>query len=507
MLSCIACKADKIYKQLKGHAIIYIGGKGKNNINNNNNDNNNNNINNKKEIFSKSQTDIDLKYAALDFVIKFQSGIRQDVFEYLCQECPTMFIERFDDLEGIFNESAKTATPDSAVKDLFKILFTSGHHLSFDNPPNLKLIDSLWLQSILDIWKKECSKDNGHRQLIEQYVTELCQDAETLCQDLSIDNVYERETAVKLLSSFLNQVKIYKSDILSEYVTSVEKLKWNVRDSKADMVQKLFDNQGAEDWRRLWGCISKFFMLTHFELNSVQYSYFSKKLESSEDKHWVDMPDDEFFSLSYRKTLSKLEGDYDAKFLEILRDQHAFDVYSWFIKYAALNISWKILRQNDGLSEDVEMMLVMLRLAYLDVNKTSQEQELLCYSLSMFLCSLSEKLLRLFNFYLTKDKNFENATLGDLLNANRKKLADAFGVDHLRTLSYFLTGTPGIKLGRNYRNCLVHWSAGMEPGEMTPILASSMLWLFTDILNSVLIYFERLPSGEQVCFLKCTNDQ
>ena len=78
-----------------------------------------------------------------------------------------------------------------------------------------------------------------------------------------------------------------------------------------------------------------------------------------------------------------------------------------------------------------------------------------------------------------------------MLNANRKKLADAFGVDHVRTLAYFLTGTQGIKLGRNYRNSLVHWSAGMEPGDMTPILASSMLWMFTDILNSVLIYFDK----------------
>lgn len=496
LLICIACKADKIYKQLKGNAIIYIGGKNKNKNNNknnnNNNDNNNNNINNKKEIFSKSQTDIDLKYAALDFVIKFQCGIRHDVFEYLCQECPSMIIERFDDLDGIFNESAKTA----ANKDLFKILFTSGHHLSFD-PPNLKLIDSLWLQAVLDIWKKEYSKDNGHRQLIEQYTAELRRDAETRCKDLSIYNVYDIETAVKSLSSFLYEIKTYKSDVLSESETTVEKLKRQVLARKADIVQKVFVHLGAEDWRRSQGCMSKLLLLTHFDRNSVQYSYLSKKLESPEDKPYADMTDDEFFTLEYRKILSKLEADQDAKFLEILRDRTASDVYSRLVEHAALYISSNISKQNDGLAEDVEMMLVMLRLAYRDVSKTSQEQEIFCYNLSMFLCSLSEKLLRLFNFYLTKDKNFENATLGDLLNANRKKLADAFGVDHLRTLAYFLTGTPGIKLGRNYRNSLVHWSAGMEPGDMTPLLASSMLWLFTDILNSVVIYFGNIQQGER----------
>ena len=463
-------KSANVYKQLLGKdsAIKYING-------------------HKEDIFSESQTDCYLKYETLDSIIDFQNAIHKDVFKYLCQECPSMVIEWFDDLKGIFDKSYKNAEEE----DLFTILFPSGHFLSGDNPSDQKLIDSLWLQAVLDIWKKEYSKDNGHRQLIEQYTAELRRDAETRCKDLSIYNVYDTETAVKSLSSFLNEIKIYKSDVLSESETTVEKLKRQVLDSKADVVQKVFVHLGAEDWRRSRGCMSKLLLLTHFDRNSVQYSYLSKKLESPEDKPYADMPDDEFFTLEYRKILSKLEADQDAKFLEILRDRTAFDVYSRLVEYAALYISWKISKQNDGLAEDVEMMLVMLRLAYRDVSKTSQEQEIFCYSLSMFLCSLSEKLLRLFNFYLTKDKNFENATLGDLLNANRKKLADAFGVDHVRTLAYFLTGTQGIKLGRNYRNSLVHWSAGMEPGDMTPILASSMLWMFTDILNSVLIYFDK----------------
>ena len=442
----------------------------------------------KEDIFSEAQTDCDLKYAALDSIIDFQGGIKKCVFTYLCQECPFMIIERFDNLKGIFDQSVKTDKPE---EDLFSILFHSVLHLPGDVPSDQKLIDSLLFQTVLDIWKNEYSKNNRHRQLIDQYIGELCSYAELLCSNLSKDNVYERENAVKSLSSFLNQVKIYKSDVLSEYVTKVERLKRAILVGKADLVQKFFVHVGAEDWRCLQGCKPKLFLLTHFELNSVQYSFLSKKLESLEDKPYNDMPDDEFFTLECRKRLSNLEADQDAEFLEILRDRRAFEVYSWLVKYAALYISSKISKQNDGLVVDVEMMLVMLRLAYRDFNKNSQEQEIFCYSLSMFLCSISEKILRLFNFYLTKGKDSENATLGDLLNEGQKELVKVLGIDHIRTLAYFLIGTTGIKLGRNYRNSLVHWSSGLVPSDMSPVFASSMLWMFTDILNSVSIYFDK----------------
>lgn len=467
LLKGIADQAASVYKQWKGPAIKYING-------------------HKEEIFSKSKTDSDLKYAALDFAVEFQSGIFQDVFEYLCQECSSMIIERFDDLEGIFKKSAKAGASD-ANKDLFIILFPCGHHLPCDCPSGPKLIRSMWLPAVLNIWKREYSKNNGHRLFIEHYIADIFLDAESLFYKLSKFNVYERETALKALSSFLNEIKNYKSDVLSEYVTEVEKLKRRLLDAKADIVQKIIVDLGAEYWRCTQGRKSRLYMLTHYDNNR---SHLSKGMESPHDQTWADMPEEEFFCLDYRETLSNLEGGQAAQFLAILRDQPAFDNYSRLVKEAVKYISCKMSKQEAGLAEDINMMLAMLSLAYRNINKTSQEQEIFCYSLSIFLCSLSEKVLRLFNYYLTKDPDSENATLGDLLNVNKKELADALGIDHIRTLAYFLTGTPGIKLGRNYRNSLVHWSAGMVPGEMTPIFASSMLWLFTDILNSVSIYFD-----------------
>lgn len=251
LLKGIADKASDIYKQGKRDAINYL------------NDHTD-------EIFQDSQSDCDLRNAALDSIIELQGAIHKEVFKYLCQKRPSMIIERFDDLERVFDKAENS--------DLFTTLFPSGHYFPGDNQSGQKLIDSLWLQSVLDIWKKEYSKNTGRRWLIENYISELSQDAESLCDELSEWNVYEAETAVKSLCSFLKEIKSHKSDDLSEDITAVEKLEIKIRDDKVTFVQHLFDNLGAKKWRNTSDSKSKLLMLTHYHVDPGKYkSHLSKK--------------------------------------------------------------------------------------------------------------------------------------------------------------------------------------------------------------------------------------
>mgnify|MGYP003470544743 CR=1 FL=1 len=57
-------------------------------------------------------------------------------------------------------------------------------------------------------------------------------------------------------------------------------------------------------------------------------------------------------------------------------------------------------------------------------------------------------------------------------------------------LAYFLIRIPETNIGKNYRNRLAHWADGMTPEDMDPALTSGLLWIFTDVLNSVFLYFE-----------------
>lgn len=62
-------------------------------------------------------------------------------------------------------------------------------------------------------------------------------------------------------------------------------------------------------------------------------------------------------------------------------------------------------------------------------------------------------------------------------------------MDHRKGLAYFLSSVRGMKDCRSYRNKLAHWLSVLTPKSMKPDLALRLIWLFTDVLNSVYLYF------------------
>ena len=65
------------------------------------------------------------------------------------------------------------------------------------------------------------------------------------------------------------------------------------------------------------------------------------------------------------------------------------------------------------------------------------------------------------------------------------------GKAHLLSLGYFLIKTSETKIGLNCRNDLAHWSPRMKLEQMNPYSTSELLWLFTDVLNTVFLYIEK----------------
>lgn len=181
------------------------------------------------------------------------------------------------------------------------------------------------------------------------------------------------------------------------------------------------------------------------------------------------------------------------KFLTILSDSQLLDAYHKNAMAEIRFISGKLTPADGGLVDDAEMLFPMLKAVAGGIAASSNELQISCYASSMFLCSYTEKFLRLFNRYLSNDAPYtDDLTLGDLLDINKAEshLKEAFGCDYLQLLSFFLIRIPGTEIGRNYRNRLAHWATGMKRGDMTPNFTAVLLWLFTDVLNSVFLYFE-----------------
>ena len=123
----------------------------------------------------------------------------------------------------------------------------------------------------------------------------------------------------------------------------------------------------------------------------------------------------------------------------------------------------------------------------------------------MYTCALSEKFLRILYLHLAKDERYipiNKATIGELLVGSNTYMVNVFGESHIKNLSFFLQRTPPANVGQNIRNSLAHW-ANVSTETMTPFFVAKILWIFTDILNTVFWYclkdvIERNESDDQL---------
>lgn len=459
------------------------------------------------ETWLESQHDADLncrlkaelEYASLDFLFECRTSFDEHFYEYLCKNCPNIIIYRFNDLSSIFKK----------FQNLFSVLFES-FRLDLEKSSAV---------AALDILKQEYLKDNTkYKDQIKTYVADLYQNTEQFGKTLSEENVLKRAPVIESVSSLLHAVKSPQVSNFAEYVNNARELKRKVSAKMVESIKGIFSGLG-EIWK---SSDSTLLELTHARNSGVSLvsiepaSYQGKDME----RCFVDIlngnfPDEgNFPDASYQLYLQRMEDCYSATFLNILSDQSVLDKYSCLVKSAVRDISKAISWQryseqpaseqksqrNDGLSEDIELLLSMLDAVATNMNEPCRKREIACYSTAMYLCSLTEKLLRLFYLYLVTERHVpsdryvpSDITLGELLNTANQEVTDVFGRSHVRHLACFMLGAcgaSGTKLGKSYRNSLAQWASGMKPDDMTPNLVSSILWLFTDILNSVSLYLE-----------------
>lgn len=464
-LKSIIEEAEKVFIKKSDIAIKYINGHA-------------------QDIFGDQQSDIELKYASLDFIIERLTGIDHALFEYIRRNCDCLTAKRiYDQLLKFF-----LGRDTENEKPLFRVIFPSGH---------MDAVNQLGLHAVLDIWGHEYSKeDSPFRTDIDRYAAELCQDAESLCKNMSAETVLNTEPAVKSVSLFLQSIRSPKANEFSEYLKKAEDLKRQYFSDRQSSVKCSFTVHDIEHWKSIGNSDSKLLALTHkINEGSGKYkSYLDEEIQSSPlADNCADIPSDNFFTAGRQQYLSVLEVVQSSVFADILNDPAAFECYSQLLKSAVRSVFRKMSLPDDYLEDDLSMLLSMLGLVSRNIDIPGQELEVLCYGPSVFLCSFMEKLLFLFYRHLAKSRTYVPAemTFSDLLridNNDKNYLLKAFGCTYIRCLAYFLSKTPDTRIGRNYRNSLAHWDSGMRPEDMTSRLTSCFLWLFTDVLNSVSLY-------------------
>jgi len=422
----------------------------------------------------------DLKNGAVDFIICMQNSINEPVFKCMCEECPCEIISNYSKLNKVFDR----------YPDLFPKLFPSG---------SLQYIKSLGLKDVLEIWSNKHNYQK-YRQCIDKLVDQLCQDAES-CSSDKLEDILEKPSVLRTLNSFLQKINSPKANGFDEKIKSAEEAALSCLQNSGCCVKFSIRLQNLPAAKQKTKDSSKLLSLTHRSIpgDDKEYeSFLNRSPGNFPIENLVTQLPHGGANSSAIQYWQILEVNETRKFHYLLTDEKEFYDYAERVKSEIRFISEQLEMPENGLEEDTAFLFGMLE-AVSEAAQHSHENEASCYSSLMFLCSTIEKIMRLSYVFMAQDEQYasENITLGNLLDSNNSYMTGLFGHDHLQSTAYFLIKTPQIKNGRNCRNDLAHWASGMKPKLMTTYFTAKLLWLFTDVVNTVYLYFDKLKNSRR----------
>lgn len=448
-----------------------------------------------QDIFENEKTSHDVRFATLDLVAKYSMGISRDTFAFLCKDYGYLLIDRFDQFEKTFEQNP----------DLFESIYPTGR---------LDEINSFRVEKTLDIWSHILNKGKSSlKETVEKRVAVLAEDIKTLSETATIDNIMQVEGTIRKFHLFLQRIQ---SPLANEFAVhakaAADLLSKNILERGQSFQYEIPVEEIIKDWQKRENWVVRLLYITHdykiIERNPVWVSRLSKEPESKHslfDFVSTNVPTDDFFTMSHQQMLSIMASVGTGTMIGILRNQDTLIDYLNLVASAVQLIAEQLNVEGERLQQDIGMLSALVQLVTNNLEISNDATHGMCYGASMYTCALSEKLLRILYLHLAKDERYipiNKATIGELLVGSNAYMVNVFGASHIKNLSFFLQRTPPANVGQNIRNSLAHW-ASVSTETMTPFFVAKMLWIFTDILNTVFWYclkdvIERNESDDQL---------
>lgn len=433
-----------------------------------------------QDIFDKNKTSPDVRFVTLDLIAKYSPGISKDTFDFLCRDHGYLLIDRFDQFEKVFEQNP----------DLFELIYPTGH---------LDEINSLRIEKILDIWCHILKKRKSSlKETVENRMAVLAEDITILSQTATIDNIMQVEGTIRKFHSFLQRIRSPMANAFAEYaLAAANLLSKNIHERGQSFQYRIPVEEIVSRWKKTEKWEIRLLSITHgLKLDKEALSYVSLLSKEPEAKHALldlvstNVPIDDFFTISHQQALSITACIGLGTIMGILKNQDTLIDYLNLIASAVQFIVKQLNVEGEQLQQDIEMLSALVLLVVDNFEISNYATRGMCYGASMYICALSEKLLRILYLHLTKDERYipiNEATIGHLLVESNFHMVNVFGKNHIKNLSFFLQKITPANVGQNIRNSLAHW-ANISTSAMTPWFMAKTLWLFTDILNTVFWY-------------------
>jgi len=448
-----------------------------------------------QDIFAMDKTSHDVRLVTLDLVAKYSTGISRDTFAFLCSDYGYLLIDRFDQFEKTFEQNP----------DLFESIYPTGR---------LDEINSFRVEKTLDIWCHILSKGKSSlKEPVEKRVAVLAEDIKTLSETATIDNIMQVEGTIRKFHLFLQRIQSPLANEFAEHAKAAAGLlSKNILERGQSFHYEIPVEEIISRWKKTENWEVRLLSITH-DLKSDEdaLTCVSRLSREPETKHSLfdlvstNVPTDDFFTMSHQQTLSIMASVGTGTMIGILRNQDTLMDYLNLVASAVQLISEQLNVEGEQLQQDVGMFSALVQLVANNLEISNDATRGMCYGASMYTCAFSEKLLRVLYLHLAKDERYipiNKATIGELLLVSNTHMVDIFGESHVKNLSFFLQRTGPSNVGQNIRNTLAHW-ANVSTEAMTPFFVAKMLWIYTDILNTVFWYclknvIERNESDDQL---------
>lgn len=442
---------------------------------------------NAPELMLRKHAIHDLYRVTLDLVAQYcLSGIDKSVLEHLCDNYGYMLIDRYDQFEKCFEKHP----------DLFGRVFPTGQ---------LEKINSFRFEKVLGIWSHIINKDGSKlKPIVEKHIDELYVDVEKLAESIDSDNVMHYEGTIRKFGAFLHRIKSLRAKEFDVHVKKAQAtLDKFIQERGHVFSYEIPVKEVIDKWKATDVTIAHLLSLTHKHAGDTGEAEITSLLSNVEvelsmaDFISTNIPTDAFFTPSRQRKLSFLSATCSAVIMGILRDEQTIDSYLSLMLGAIKTICQHTDIEEDELMADMEYWAKTVHLFADNINSDEVIVRAMSYSVAMFTFALMEKVLRSMYFYETSGKLYvsqNNATMGTLLSESNSFMNDIFGADHIKHLAFFILRDQESQVGENMRNSLAHWS-GLTPNELEPYFAAKAIWLFTDVVNTVLLHY--LEKAEQ----------
>lgn len=431
-------------------------------------------------IFTRDERFYDMQSVTLDFIAKYNTGIRKDTFLFLCKEHGYLMIDQFDQFEKVFE----------LYPDLFETIFPTGH---------FEEINAFRFEKVLEIWCHILSKrQSSLKEIVNARYSVLSEDIKSLSKTATIDNIFNVESPIREFLSFLQRIQSPLANEFSSYAKGASNLlSKRLMERGQSFEYEIPVNEIIEKWKNEDRWELRLLSLTHqFEYQNESLSCYSRLSVEPKPKHPLldvvrtNIPTDDYFTMSHQQDLSIKASVGTGTLTGIIWTRDTLIEYLSLVISAITLISRRLYAEGEQLSQDVEMLSALVQLVMNNTKADEKALQGMCYGASMFTCAFAEKILRIFYLTLAKGDKYiptNKATLGELLLPSNSYITDVFGINHVKNLSFFLQKVQPSNIGNNTRNHLAHWS-DISTESMTPFFLAKMLWLFTDILNTVFLY-------------------